>query len=194
MLSGLICLSVNAQQSFKKDYFLKLSAGSMSFGSGDFMGYSILIDASKNVIKKSSFGMNRLLLGAELIFENGVKNPPIRSINSFNHVSSSILWPKASWFPLQKWGRGFNIQIGPTLGYSYRSMEGAKTISTNILGEWVRTSQILYDNGMTYGYRISTGFEFEISNKIITGLRVDWSNNNEAEINTLLGLKFGVKL
>ena len=158
------------------------------------MGYSILIDVSKNVIRKPSFGMDRLLIGAELIFENGVKNPPIRSINSFRHLSSTILWPKASWFPLQNWGRGFNIQIGPTVGYSYRSMEGARSITTNILGEFVRSSQILYDNGMTYGYRISTGFEFEISNKIITGIRVDWSNNNEAEINTLLGLKIGVNL
>lgn len=176
------------------EYFLKLSGGHATFGSGDFFGYSVSLDASKNVIKTPSFALNKLLIGAELVFENGVKNPPVNSINSFYHVSSTILWAKASYYPFNKLVKGLNIEVGPTLGYSYRSQEGGFHLYTDALGNVKRDSKIIFNNGVTYGYRISASLEFDIGKRILVGPRVDWSNNNEAEINTLLGLKLGVKL
>ncbi|MEO6684049.1 MAG: hypothetical protein ABIN48_14600 [Ginsengibacter sp.] len=192
----LSCFVFFAKSQIKQsnEYLLKLSGGHVTFGSGDFFGYSVSLDASKNVIKNPSFALNKLLIGAELIFDNGVKNPPISSINSFYHVSSTVLWPKASYYPFNKLLSGLNIQLGPTIGYSYRSQEGGFHLYTDALGNLQRDSKIIFDNGHIYGYRISASLEFNISKKFFIGPRVDWSNNNEAEINTLLGLGLGLKL
>ena len=184
-----------SQTNASKNYYLKLSVGQVSFGSGDFSGYSFSFEASKNIVKRSTFALDKLLLGGELIFENGVKNPKVDDfLKSFHHVSSSILWAKASYYPLQSILRGFNIQLGPIMGYSYRSSEGYVKRSVDALGHVTRTSTLIFNNGFTYGYRISTGIEFNISKKLLTGFRLDFSNNNEGEINTLAGIKLGVKL
>lgn len=179
---------------------LKLSAGRVSFGTGDFLGYSLSFDASKNIVKKPSFGLSKLLLGGELIFENGVKNPvvlnptPDEFLQSFHHVSSTILWTKVSYYPFNKIINGFNIQVGPTVGYSSRSSESGAKLVVDALGQSRRQSTLAYDNGFIVGYRISTGFEIYITKKMLVGVRVDFSNNNEAEINTLAGLKVGIKI
>jgi hypothetical protein len=184
-----------------KDIYQKLSAGRVSFGTGDFLGYSIAYEASKNLIKKPSFALNKLLAGVELIFENGTKNPVVHNPSTenfvnvtFNHVSSTILWPKASYYPLNKILPGFNIQAGPTIGYSNRSSEAKASLIVGPAGESTRTSTLFYKNGVIYGYRISAGIEFNISKKLLTGFRLDFSNNNEAEINTLMGLKVGLRM
>lgn len=189
------------QGSPEKDLYLKLSGGRVNFGTGDILGYSFSFDASKNILKKSSFALDKLLVGAELIFENGVKNPKIVNplqqeffSKTFQHVSSSILWPKVSYYPFRKIVSGFNIQVGPTVGYSYRSSEQRAQRTVDVLGQSSRLSTLVFDNGFVYGYRISTGMEFKISKKILAGFRLDFSNNNEAEINTLAGLKVGMVL
>jgi len=190
-----------SQTNVKKEYYFKLSGGRVAFGSGDFLGYSFLIDASKNVIKKPSFALNKLLLGGELIFENGTKNPVVQNptideffSKTFQDVSSTILWTKISYYPFKKIISGFNIQVGPTFGYSYRSREREARRTVDLLGQSTRLSTLSFNNGFMYGYRISTGMEFSISKKLLTGFRLDFSNNNEAEINTLAGLKLGLKL
>lgn len=184
-----------------KSYYLKLSCGRVSFGTGDFLGYSLSFDVSKNIIKKSSFALNKLLFGGELFFENGVKNPVVQNptteqffSNTFGHVSSSILWAKVSYYPFNKIISGFNIQAGPIMGYSYRSTESRASRVVDASGQSTRLSTLSFDNGFTYGYRISTGFEFNISKKFLFGFRLDWANNTKGEINTLAGIKAGIKL
>jgi hypothetical protein len=198
---ALLALQSFAQTKNKKETYLKLSAGSVSFGSGDILGYSISLDASKNVINKSYWGIDKLLIGGELIFESGVKNPIIQNPTleeflsvSYYQVSSTILWTKASYYPIKKILKGFNIQLGPTIAHSFRSSETQASRIISTTGESVRRSILTFDNGFTYGYRISTGIEFNLSKKLLTGFRLDFSNNNKAEINTLAGLKFGLKL
>ena len=190
-----------SQTANSKNTYLKLSGGRVSFGTGDFLGYSFAFDASKNVIKKSNWGLAKLLLGGEFIFENGVKNPVIQNPTfeefigkTFQHTSNAIVWTKASYYPLKKIVKGFNIQVGPTFGYSYRSTESQARRVVNASGNSVRQSILLFDNGFIVGYRISTGIEFDITKKFLAGFRLDFSNNNQAEINTLAGLKVGYKL
>jgi hypothetical protein len=180
---------------------LKMSGGRVSFGTGDFLGYSFSFEAGKNIIKKPSFALNQLLLSGEFIFENGVKNPVIQNPTSeeffsktFRHVSSTSLWAKISYYPFKKIIPGFNIQIGPTVGYSYRSTESRASRLVDISGNSVRQSILFFDNGFTIGYRISTGIEFNITKRLLIGFRLDFANNNESEINTLAGLKLGIKL
>jgi hypothetical protein len=198
---ALLALQSFAQTKNKKETHLKLSAGSVSFGSGDILGYSISLDASKNVIKKSYWGIDKLLIGSELIFESGVKNPVIQNptINeffdkSFAQVSSTVLWSKVSYYPIKEVLKGFNIQLGPTFGHSYRTSEIQASRIVDPVGQTVRRSILEFDNGFTFGYRVSTGIEFDICKKFLAGFRLDFSNNTEAEINTLAGLKFGLKL
>jgi hypothetical protein len=64
----------------------------------------------------------------------------------------------------------------------------------DIIGNSLRQSILSFDNGFILGYRISTGIEFDISKKIMTGFRLDFSNNTKGEINTLAGLKLGIKI
>ena len=191
-----------SQTDATKKYHLKLSGGQVSFGTGDFQGYSLGVEASKNILRKSYFGLDKLLFGGELIFENGVKNPVIKSptneeffSKSFQHISSTILWTKISYYPFKKIISGFNIQVGPSFGHTYRSTESRASRTVDASGQSSdRVSTLFFDNGFRYGYRISTGIEFNINKKYLTGFRLDFSNNNEGEINTFAGIKAGIKL
>jgi hypothetical protein len=190
-----------SQATNSKNTYLKFSGGRVSFGSGDFLGYSFAFDVSRNIIKKSNWGLDKLLIGGEFIFENGIKNPVIKNptldefiSKKFQHTSNAIVWTKASYYPLKKFVKGFNIQVGPTFGYSYRSTELQAKRIVDALGNSVRQSILSFDNGFIVGYRISSGIEFDITKKLQAGFRLDFSNNNKAEINTLAGLKVGFTL
>lgn len=190
-----------SQSDIGKKFYLKLSCGQVSFGTGDFLGYSFGVEASKDVLKKTSFALGKLLIGGELIFENGVKNPVLQNPSAdqffsktFNHVSNTVLWTKISYYPLRKFLSGFNIQLGPAIAYSYRSTEQSARRTVDASGQATRISTLYFNNDFSYGYRISTGIEFNIGKKYLTGFRLDFSNNNIGEINTLVGIKAGVKL
>ena len=200
IISALFFLTSFSQTRQTKDWYIKLSGGRVSFGTGDFLGYSFSFEASKNIIKTPKIALAKLLIGGEIIFENGVKNPVIQNptieeflSKTFRHTSSTILWTKISYYPFKKIINGFNIQVGPTIGHSYRSTESMASRVVGPSGS-VRLSTLSFDNGFTYGYRISTGFEFNINKRILSGLRLDFSNNNDGEINTLAGLKLGIRL
>ena len=90
--------------------------------------------------------------------------------------------------------KGFNIQAGPVFGYSSRSTEQRASRVVDILGNSVRQSTLTFNNGFVFGYRISTGIEFDLNRRLQAGFRLDFSNNNEAEINTLAGLSVGIRL
>ncbi len=193
------CLTIFAQNIQQRNTYFKLSAGNVSFGTGDYMGYSVSMELSKDLVKKPVWGLNKFLLGGELVFENGVKNPVIQNpsfsdmIQTFHQTSNILLWTKAAYFPLKSFLPGFNIQLGPTIGYSQRSSDPQRRTSVDILGNSVRQSTLAFDNGFVVGYRISTGIEFDLSKKWLTGFRLDFSNNNKAEINTHAGLKLGYR-
>lgn len=171
-----------------QDISLKISGGKVNFGTGDVLGYAVGLEMSKKINKNPSTGIDKLLFGGELIFESGVKNPKTQSISTFYHVTNSVLWPKVSYYPFKKIVSGFNIQLGPTIGYSQRSEESAVHIGTDPTGQPFRQSTLVYDNGVTYGYRIATGIDFSITNRFLAGVRVDFSNNNDGNINTFIGL------
>lgn len=183
------------------DTWLRLSGGSVSFGTGDFMGYSFGVGLLKNVIRQPRPGLDKLLVGGEFLFENGVKNPVIQNptqeeffAKTFRHTTSTLLWAKAGYYPFRKIVKGFNIQAGPVIGYSSRSTEERASRVVEIFGNSVRQSTLTFNNGFVFGYRISTGMEFDLSHRLQVGVRLDFSNNNEAEINTLAGVSLGIKL
>ena len=179
--------------------YLKFSGGRVAFGTGDYFGYSFGFEASKNIITEPVWGLAKFLVGGEMIFENGAENPVIENptieefySKTFYHTSNTILWPKVSYYPLKKIVKGFNIQLGPTVGYSNRSQEVRADLMADASGASIRQSYLSFHNGFTIGYRISTGIEVGITKKFQAGFRLDFSNNNKGEINTLIGLKAGI--
>lgn len=194
-------IAANAQQRPKENW-LKLSGGHVSLGTGDLLGYSVAVEFSHNTVKNPAWGKDKLLLGGEFIFESSVINPAMRaesvggiatiSLNSFAQVASSLLWAKASYYPIHRILNGFHISLGPTMGYSDRTFTELSTISIDVLGNITRRVTLLYDNGFTIGYRVSTGIEFPVAKKYMAGFRLDWSNNQLGEIKTLAGLRLGI--
>lgn len=195
-----LVLSLNSTAQNKKDYnyFLKLSAGRVLFGTGDVAGFSVNIEGSKNIIKTPKILLAKLLIGAEFSFENGVKNPVVDNptneefINrSFYHISNSILSFKLTYYPFKSFFRGFNISIGPSLGYMFSSFEkrAERVVISPTMTQ--RMSQLGFDNRVIIGYRITTGYEFRISKRIFAGFRLDFSNYNNGDINSLLSGKIG---
>ena len=112
---------------------------------------------------------------------------------TFRHVSNSILWGKVSYYPLGGILKGLNIAIGPTVGYTYSSNEEQATRRTLFPGETVRSSILSFNNGLYPGYRVSAGYEIGLGKKLLTGFRLDFSNNTVGDINTLAGLKLGIR-
>lgn len=198
--TSLTLKSFGQRDNSKNATYLKLSGGRVSFGTGDILGHSIAIDISKDVLKNPRSGISKLLIGGEFIFESGVKNPVIENptredffSKTFAHTSNMIFWTKASYYPFKNAIKGFNIQLGPTFGYSNRSRESQARRETDIFGSSMRRSTLAFDNGFNVGYRISTGFEFDVSENYLLGFRLDFSGNTDAELNTLAGIKVGYK-
>jgi hypothetical protein len=197
----LLCDQTLAQSNSKSDTYIKLSGGRVVYGTGDVIGSSLAFDISTNILKSSRPGLSQLLLGGELIFENGsrttkVENPSTNEFFNdwFQHNSDFVLWGKASYYPFRQVLKGFNIQIGPTFGYSYVSSEARASRQVDITGYATRISTLRFDNRFTFGYRISTGLEFNLSPRFLAGFRLDFSNNTAEDINTLAGIKLGYKL
>ncbi|HOZ85125.1 MAG TPA: hypothetical protein PK191_06525 [Niabella sp.] len=199
IINLLLLLSI---RSFSQN--VQVSGLFISYGTGDFFGYGIGTSFNKNVINRPRMGLSKLNLGGELFFENGTSEPKIVNTTEedvlfrepfFYHVSGSTLWFNAAYYPLNKIIPGIHIALGPTLAYWRRSQERAAGVVINKNTSIpYRESILLFDNGVTIGYRISAGIDFKISKKIFTGARIDFSSNKKAEINSSLGLSLGYSL
>lgn len=179
---------------------LSLSAGRVLFGTGDVPGYSINVELSKSILKQPKNIFAKLLLGAELSFETGVKNPKVINptrpeffSNTFNHVSNSLIALKLTYFPFtNRLLRPINISVGPALGYTYQSTEQqAVLIYDSLFRANVRRSYLDYHNSVIVGYRVSLGLTYYLKSNLFTGLRFDFSNYNNGDINTLAAAKIG---
>ena len=170
------------------------------FGTGDVPGYSINVELSKSILKKPAAIAARLRLGAELNFETGVKNPKVINptrpeffSNTFYHVSNSLVTVKLTYFPFtNRLLRAINISAGPAFGYTYQSTERrAVLIYDSLFQANVRRSYLDYHNSVIVGYRVSVGLTYYLKPNLFTGLRFDFSNYNNGDINTLAAAKIG---
>lgn len=194
-----ISLITYSQSPVKKDYYLKASGGRVLFGTGDVAGPGLGVEVSKNILKQPGKGVNRLLLGAELSFENGVRNVVAHNptaeefLRSFRHVSNMLLYPKLTYYPFGGIVKGFNIAAGPSAGYSFQSHESGWSGRPTANGDYIRYSILTDSNTWLIGYRISTGYELMLTPKILAGARLDFANYSNGDINTLAAIKVGVR-
>jgi hypothetical protein len=188
-----LCISQNVE----------LSGLYISFGSGDILGYGVGAGMTKDLGKKPRLGLGQLLVGGEMLFETGTKEPKIENTTAndiaynepfFRHVSGNTLWAKAVYHPFHKFLKGFYVGVGPTIGYWKRSREKSAGIRSNEGEPSVRLSVLDFDNGVTIGYRLSGGIDFRVLRKMYIGGRMDFSNNQKAEINSTLGLRLGYRM
>lgn len=185
VLIFLLTVSVNAQGD-EKTKFIKFSFGRVAFGTGDFFGYLFSTEVSKNLSKHINAGL-------EATIENGKVQPGIADVYAaYNQVSNASLTPKFNYYPFNKIVKGFNIGLGPTLGYQFKTEESQSTTLFDANGNpYFRRSILKYTNSFFTGYRISVNYDFSFGKRFLLGLRSDFSNYNNGDINTLLSIKAG---
>jgi hypothetical protein len=172
--------------------YLKFSPGYILFGTGDVQGYSIKIEYAKNFLKNSK---SRLFIGPELAFETGVQNPKINNPSredfmfgpSFYHITNTILSAKASYYPFYRIISGFYLAGGISFGYSTQSTESQADLVTLANGQTIRRSYLQFDNGIIYGYRIGSGYEFKLTKRFSTGVLIELHNYNNNDFNSFWG-------
>jgi hypothetical protein len=192
--------SVSQKNQVKNNSF-KISGGKAFFGTGDIIGYAVQTEFSHNIIKTSRKLLNQLQIGSEFLFESGnitpkIDNPTAQEFYSetFYHTSNAVLTFKISYFPLGGCIiRGFNVAIGPSIGYSHQSRERQATGEPLPGGGAIRRSILEFNNDFLLGYKVSTGYEFYFAKKWMTGLRIDFSGYANGDINTFAGLKAGFR-
>lgn len=194
------CTTAPAQQnSIGRNYF-KLSAGRATFGTGDIPGYGINLEGARTLFKQPEDATPRLLVGAELSFESGAKRPVVENPTtaqslekSFAQVSNSILSGKLTWYPFGSVLSGFNVAVGPSVGYTHFVSEASRRNQEIFPGYTRRETTLRYGDAILFGYRVSAGFELPVTRRILLGIRADFSSYDNGDINTLAAGKIGYR-
>lgn len=194
----LLFSAVNAQ----KAYFVKASGGRVFFGTGDVSGFGVGVEVSTPVSYKKSSYWQHFHAGAEINFENGAQQPVVINptvgdfyYGMFNHVSNTTIYPKLTYYPLlHTFLKGVNVTVGPSAGYSYQSREFQASGIPVQGGGAVRRSYLEYKDTWLIGFRITAGYEYLISNKVLVGGRLDFFNYQNHDVNTMIAGKVGFKL
>lgn len=177
---------------------IKLSGGRISFGTGDFFGYSSNIEYARRLNAKKGF--KHFSVGAELSFENGSKRPKVINPTfqefidkTYYTATNIILSPKIHYYPFSKtFAKGFNISAGISIGYTSQNTEFQSTYIYDPATQMsLRRSYLAYTNEVLFGYRITTGYDLNISKKILTGFRLDFCSYTNGDINTVIAAKLG---
>ena len=182
--------------------YIKLSGGSVLFGTGDIPGFGIYVEGSGNVFKKNKYLSKHLQTGMELYFESGVKNPTVINPTPdefshdpfFNHISQIGIDFKSTFYPFRKFLKGINIGIGAGCIFSFNSYEGraVREVYTSTLSR--RMSELRFENRFLLGYRISVGYDvFIMKGQLLVGVRTDLANLNNGDYNQLIGAKIGYR-
>ena len=157
-----LILVISTSVATAQNKYVRLSGGSILFGTGDVPGYAIRVEYAKNVIKSSK---TRLFMGSELSFENGFRNPKIDNPtidefrgHTFYHITNTMVSAKASFYPFRKSITGFCLVMAPSIGYSVSSTEKQAFLVPRG-NEEVRTSILSFDNRLIYGYRTGVGYD-----------------------------------
>ncbi len=203
LIIAIFCL-FSTQAFSQKDVhnkYLKLSAGRMLFGTGDIVGYAANVEYAKRLNSGKMF-LKHFAMGAELSFENGATEPDVyttpaqESFNRSFHTTTNIVFtPKFTYYPFNKtFAKGINITGGISVGFTSQSREFQSGYTYDpVFQRSVRHSYLAFYNKAMFGYRITTGYEFMVTKKIVAGARLDFDSYENGDINTLIGLKAGIR-
>ncbi|MBL7737853.1 MAG: hypothetical protein JNK14_01455 [Chitinophagaceae bacterium] len=179
---------------------IALSGGRISFGTGDFFGYGINLEYSKQLNPGKSFSKH-FSLGAEISFENGDKQPKVINpsaqdffAKTYYNTTNIVITPKITYHPFNKtFAKGLIITAGISAGYTNQNREFQASYYFDPTTQTsVRRSLLEYINEVIGGYRISAGYECQFK-RILAGVRLDFHNYTNGDANTLVALKTGYR-
>jgi hypothetical protein len=187
-----------AQDSSSNGQALYISAGRISFGTGDFFGYNVNVGYAKRL--SSNRGLLEHLEGqVELCFEYGNNQPIIINptadefFGQFYYSTANIaIVPKIGYYPFNRtFFKGLNISAGLAFGYTNQNREFQATLFYDPVSQInVRRSYLEYINEFIFGYRVSVGYDYPFINHLLLGARFDFENyTNLGDINATLGAK-----
>ena len=187
-----------AQNKNVKDQDLYLTGGSIDFGTGDFVGYTVNVGYSRRLNLNKSF-LSHFSADFELSFETGNKQPKVINPTPWEFIEKTYysttniaLFSKINYHPLNKtFLRGFNIAAGIAVGYTNQNREFQATrVYDSVTQLSVRRSYLEYINQVIFGYRVTIGYEYAIAKHILVGARADFENyTNLGDINAAISGK-----
>ena len=200
LVAVLIQLTSFGQNKAVKEQTLYITAGSIDFGTGDFVGYAVNVGYSKRLSQKKNF-LAHLSANGELSFETGNKQPKVINPTvweffekTYYSTTNIALFSNIEYHPLNKtFLRGFNIAAGIAIGYTSQNREFEATRVYDSVSQFsVRRSYLDYINQVIFGYRITVGYDYLITKHLILGTRIDFENyTNLGDINATIAGKLG---
>lgn len=197
ILGSINCLGQNIEQR----NVVKFSGAYVTFGTWDILGYGVAASFQRSLVKRPRLGLGDLQIGGELFVETGSKGTQMTG-DTYSEVyqnyatnTTTSLWIKTSYYPIHKLIKGFNIALGPTIGYKNEVSGSSLNIKYNIITQKWRKEILDFKhvNSTYLGYRLSFGYDVGIKNKII-GLRMDFNSNTFGDVNLFAGMSLGIKL
>src|SRR5204862_2125593 len=130
-----VSISSFAQESSLSRQTLCVSAGSIDFGTGDFVGYSVNVGFSKRLSSNKGL-LEHLFSQLELCFEYGNNQPKVINptadefFGHFYYSTANIAFvPKIAYYPLKKtFLKGLSTSIGFPVGYTNQNREFQATL------------------------------------------------------------------
>ena len=177
-----------------------LSGGPFSIGH-DKKGVWFATSFEKKLSSTSTKTFYRKLsIGGELYFENDadsatVINPTAQQFmhETINHESNTGLVAKLIYYPFGGFMRGFHVAAGPLIVYSLRTYEKRAQLIQYSPTLSIRMSEMTSDRKLLAGYRITAGYDIYFSKYCLAGIRADFLQYHDRDLNSLLGLKVGYR-
>jgi len=189
-----------SQRQTENNFSLNLSVGNFIVGHEYITGIWTGVDAAKTVPLHSRTLLHKLTIGGEVYFENGadkatVYDPtPSQFIEAqYYHESNTGFTAKISYYPFGGFMKGFHIAAGPLLVYSIRTYEKRAQLIQYSPDLSIRMSELGSDNKLLGGYRITTGYDIYFQKHWLAGVRADFLQYHERDLNSLLALKAGYR-
>jgi len=193
-------LNGSAQKNDNNKFSLSLSAGNFIVGHEYITGIWTGIDFSKMLSTKQEKFLQKLTVGGELYFENGadkatIYNPtPEQFVHDrYYHESNTGITAKLTYYPFGGFLKGFHIAAGPLLVYSIRTYEKRAQLIQYSPSLSIRMVELGSDNKLLPGYRLTTGYDIFFAKKWLAGVRIDFLQYHDRDLNGLWAGKVGYR-
>ena len=176
---------------------------SISVSGGPFIvghDFDIWLSASmeRKLATQNKKIISKFTAEAELYFENAtdkvnVYNPTFEQFihDRFYHESNSGIVFKFNYYPFNKILKGFHVGAGPLIVYSLRTFEKRAQLIQYSPTLSIRMSEMTSDKKLLAGYRVTTGYDINISTHYLFGIRADFLQYSGRDLNSIWGIKLG---
>jgi len=200
LISLITCLYGYAQKSNSKKFNLNFTIGQFIVGKGNTTSFWTGIAGEKNILKTQHPFLNQLTISVEIYFENGADKATVRNPTAdqflhemFYHESNTGVSAQFGYYPFTGFVRGFHIAAGPLFVYSIRSYENRWELIQYSPTLSIRMSELGFDNKFLFGYRVTLGHDIYFAKHWLVGIRADFLQYHDRDLNSLLGIKAGYR-